>query len=218
MKIEIKKIDIVDSLKYNTTIVIEMLHINDLWKIDVPNIIENNELIYNLSNADDFVNKYTEILSDVFKLYNYKNAWKRVKKRFVCSPSTPINKDVILPSTIEISDDFAKYGIKRKMWEGDLYCYRGFGTVINGELISSAVENSHFLDEKSTEIAVKTDVNHRQKGYAASNVVALCDCLLKNGISNIYYECDLNNIASFSTAKKANLEYIGEVFYLGFKN
>ena len=42
MRIEIKKTDISEELKYNTSIIIEMLHINDLWKIQVPDIIETD--------------------------------------------------------------------------------------------------------------------------------------------------------------------------------
>ena len=218
MKIEIKKTDISDSLEYKTSAVVELLHINDLWRIEVPHIVTNSELMHQLSSADDLVDKYTEILSDSFKKYNYKKTWRNAKYRFICSTSTQINKAVILPSTIEISDDFSKYGIKRKSWSGDDYCYRGFGTVVNGELLSWCIENSHFLDDDSTIIGVRTDENNRKNGYAVSNVAALCDCLQSNGISTIYYECDLDNIASYRTAQKANLEYIGEVFYLCFQN
>jgi len=217
VKIEIVKTDISDSLKYNTSITVELLRSNDLWKIEVPHTIENNELIHQLSSADDLVDKYAKILSDEFQAYNYKNEYKSIKKRFICSTSIQLNKAVVLPSTVDISDDFEKYGIKRKSWYGDNYFYRGFGTVVDGELLSWCLENSHFLEDGSTEIGVATDENHRQKGYAVSNVAALCDCLLNNGVSKIYYECAPDNIASFCTAKKANLEYVGDVFYLGFR-
>lgn len=218
MKIESKKTDISNALQYNCTITVELLRMRDLWKIEVPHIVENNELIHQLINADDLVAKYTEILSNAFKPYNYRNIWRNVKNRFMCSSTTLINKAVILPSTVDITDDFPKYGIKRKLWYGDDYDYRGFGTVVNDELLSWCIENSHCLDDVSTEIGVETDENNRKKGYAVSNVAALCDFLLKKGVSTIYYECALDNIASFRTAKKANLEYIGEVFYLGFHN
>ena len=217
MKLDIKKIDISDALKLNTTIIIEMLHRNDLWEIQVPNIIDNRELINRLTASNNLVDIYTEILSNSFATHHYKNVWIRQKNRFICSSSTKINKDVVLPSTIEISDDFPRYGINRKMWGGDCYNYRGFGTVINGELISWAIENCHYLEDGSTEIGVETNVNNRKKGYAVSNVAALCDCLQKNGISTINYECSSDNIASLRTAQKANLEYVGEVFYLSYK-
>jgi len=218
MKIEIKKIDISDALKLNATITIELLHRNDWWEIQVPSIIKNHELINQLTTSDNLVEAYKEVLSNSFATHHYKNVWENTKNRFICSSSTKINKDVVLPSTIEISDDFPKYGINRKMWEGDCYNYRGFGTVVNGELISWAIENCHCLEDGSTEIGVETNVNNRKKGYAVSNVAALCDCLQKNGISTIYYECSLDNIASLRTAQKANLEYVGEVFYLCYKN
>ena len=217
MKIEIVKTDILDSLKYNTPITVELLYSNDLWKIEVPHTIENNDLIHQLSTTYDLVDKYAEILSNVFQAYNYKNKWKSIKKRFVCSTSTQLNKAVVLPSTVDISNSFEKYGIRRKCWEGDNYSYRGFGTVVDGNLLSWCIENSHYLAKGSTEIGVGTDENHRQNGYAVSNVVALCDCLLNNDVSKIYYECAPDNIASFCTAKKANLEYVGDVFYLGFQ-
>lgn len=218
MEIQTRKTDISFPLEYNISVTVELLRINDLWEIEVPHIIENKELIYQLSSADNFVDKYADILNNAFKKYNYKNIRRTVKHRFVCSSLTQINKTAILPSTVEISDDFSKYGIKRKSWDGDDYCYHGFGTVVNGELLSWCIENSHFLDDDSTIIGVRTDDNYRGNGYAASNVAALCDCLQSKGMSTIYYECALDNIASYHTAQKANLEYIGEVYYLSFQD
>ena len=218
MKIEVKKIDISDSLKRNTPIVICLSHKNDLWEIQVPNIVENKELINRLLLSDDLVDIYAEILGNSFATYQYKNAWRKTKNRFVCSSSTKLNTDVVLSSTVEISEYFSQYGIKRKMWEGYSYDYCGFGTVVNGELISWAIENSHCLEDGLTEIGVETKADNRKKGYAVSNVVALCDYLLKKGISTIYYECSLDNISSFRNSQKANLEYMGEVVYLCYKN
>lgn len=217
MNIKIKRVDVLDALKYNTSITLELLYNDNLWEIQVPNIIESDEAVYGLSSADDLVDKYTELLNETFKCYNYKNAWKSVKNRFICSSSTQINKAAILPSTVDISNEFLKYGFERKAWAGDRYRYCGFGTVVDGKLLSWCIENSHYLDDGSTEIGVKTNVNDRKNGYAASNVAALCDCLQKNGVSTIYYECDLENIASFNTAKRVNLEYTGKVFYFGFQ-
>lgn len=217
MEIAINKTDISVCLEHNISVVVELLRMNDLWKIEVPHMVSNGELIHLLSTADDLVAQYMEILSDSLKKYNYQNSWMKGKHRFVCSNATQINKAVILPSTIDISDDFSKYGIARKTWDGDEYCYRGFGTVINGELLSWCIENPHFLDDDSTIIGVQTDENNRNNGYAASNVAALCNCLQSNGKANIYYECDFDNTSSYRTARKANLEYVGEVFYLGFQ-
>lgn len=217
MEIEIRKTDISDSLKYGSAVVVELLRSDALWKIEVPHIVNNHDLIQMLSTADDLVDKYAEILSDSFSAYHYEMAWRSAKCRFVCSSATQINQAAILPSTVEITDDFSKYGIRRKSWNGDAYCYRGFGTVVHGELISWCIENTHFQDDASTEIGVRTDENHRNNGYAVSNVAALCECLKNNGISTIHYECTLDNTASYRTARKANLEYAGDVFYLCFQ-
>ena len=217
MKIEIVKTDISDFLKYQTPITIELLRINDLWKIEVPYSIENNDLLRLLSTADDLVDKYAEIMSNELQSYNYKYEWKNVRNRYICTPSTQLNKAAILPSTVDISDDFEKYGIRRKSWHGDNYHYRGFGTVVDNALLSWCIENSHYLEDESTIIGVETSENHRQNGYAVSNVVALCDCMLNNRVSKIYYECAPDNVASIHTAQKANLEYVGDVFYLGFR-
>ena len=217
MESVIKKTDISDSLTYDAPVAVELLCRNGLWEIEVPHIVSNGELIQQLRTAEDPVDQYAEILSDSFKKYHYEKTWRSTKHRFICSASTQINKAVVLPSTIEISDDFTKYGITRKSWEGDDYCYRGFGTVVNGKLLSWCIENTHFLDDNSTIIGVRTDENNRRNGYAVSNVAALCNRLQSKGISNIYYECDLDNIPSYRTARKANLEYIGEVIYLGFQ-
>ena len=218
MEIQTIKTDISFSLEHNFSVTVELLRINDLWKIEVPHILENKELIYQLSSADSLVDKYADILNNAFKKYNFINIRRNVKHRFVCLSSTQINKTVILPSTVEISDDFSKYGIRRKSWDGDDYCYRGFGTIMNGDLLSWCIENSHFMDDDSTIIGVRTDENYRGNGYAASNVAALCNYLQGKGMSTIYYECALDNIASYRTAQKANLEYIGEVHYLSLQD
>ena len=155
---------------------------------------------------------------DISDSLQFNNAWRTVKNRFICVASTPLNRSVILPSTSDISDIFTEYGIHRKGWAGDHYRYREFGTIKKGALLSWCIENSHYLADGVTEIGVHTEEDHRQKGYAASNVATLCDCLLKNGVTTIYYECALDNTASFRTAQKANLEYAGEVTYLCFEN
>ena len=129
MKIEIVKTDISDSLKYNTSITVKLLRSNDLWKIEVPHTIENNELIHRLSTADDLAETYAEILINEFQVYNYKNEYKSIKKRFICSTSTQLNKAVVLPSTVDISDDFEKYGIRRKQ--------RGVNIEIHGKRLKN---------------------------------------------------------------------------------
>jgi predicted GNAT family acetyltransferase len=137
--------------------------------------------------------------------------------RFVCTSDTKLNETATLAESEDISDDLAKLGLKRKMWSGDDYPYYGFGVKDRGELISWCVENSHFRAESETEIGVRTEEAYRRKGYALSNTVFLCRKLLRRGMTKIFYECDIENHASFHLAQKAGLEKTGEVLYMIFK-
>ena len=137
--------------------------------------------------------------------------------RFVCTSDTKLNETATLAESEDISDDLAKLGLKRKMWGGDDYPYCGFGVKDRCELISWCVENSHFLAESETEIGVRTEEAYRRKGYALSNTVCLCRKLLQRGMTKIFYECDIENHASFRLAQKAGLEKTGEVLYMIFK-
>ncbi|MBE6724075.1 MAG: GNAT family N-acetyltransferase [Ruminococcaceae bacterium] len=139
------------------------------------------------------------------------------KYRFVCTSDTNLNETAILPESENISDDLAKLGLKRKMWGDDDYPYSGFGVKEQGELISWCVENSHYLADSETEIGVRTEEAYRRKGYALSNTVFLCRKLLRRGMTKIFYECDIENHASFHLAQKAGLEKTGEVLYMIFK-
>ena len=220
MNITLEFVKTKEAINLSLPVVVSLLHTEGLWKIEVPDFFDNSEIILNqLSIAktpDELVNKYASALETLFAMYNYNKSWDRVKHRFLCTQSTAINDAVILSSSVEITSDFSRFGIKRKSWYGDNYPYRGFGTVINNQLISWCIENSHYLDPLSTVIGVGTDSKFRRKSFASSNVAALCKNLIESGISNVYYECDLNNTASYNTAKKVNLDYSGKLYYLGF--
>ena len=137
--------------------------------------------------------------------------------QFVCTSIAQLNKKAILAESEDISDDLAKLSLNRKMWGGDDYPYCGFGVKDHGELISWCVENSHYLAEKETEIGVRTEDNYRRRGYALSNTVCLCQKLLLRGMKKVFYECSIDNHASFRLAQKAGLEMTGEVLWMCFK-
>ena len=74
MEIQTIKTDISFSLEHNFSVTVELLRINDLWKIEVPHILENKELIYQLSSADSLVGKYADILNNVPSTRNTPNS------------------------------------------------------------------------------------------------------------------------------------------------
>ena len=67
----------------------------------------------------------------------------------------------------------------------------------------------------SAGIRTEKCIKNKATKYVVSGSTILSETT--DGVSTIYYECVPENIASFRTAKKANLEYIGEVFYLCFR-
>ena len=137
------------------------------------------------------------------------------RRVFTCRPSTQLNPSLVLPETQYISLD--QWKLKRTMWSEDEYHYTGVGIVIDGKLVSWCVENSHYLSDYETEIGVWTEHSHRFKGYATSNVVFLCDQLMKMGYRLVVYSTDVQNEAAIGVTRKAGLEDDGEAWHLVFE-
>ena len=179
-----------------------------------------DQIVSGLSLSDDSETAFSlfkRFLTEKAQVLGCKTPQGRRKYRFVCTPDTKLIENATLAESEDISDDLAKLGLERKMWDGDDYSYCGFGIKDRGELISWCVENSHFHAEQETEIGVWTEEAYRKKGYALSNTVCLCRKLLRRGMTKIFYECDIENHASFHLAQKAGLEKTGEVLYMIIK-
>lgn len=220
MKFEITK-NGTNSVSYGTPIIASMRFQNGVIQFDLPAEFESVADIIKseLSQIDD-VMQVLEIFNHICaeQAHNFYYCYNgiRHKHQFICLPTTKIEKSFILPETKDISDKMYQYGINRKMWSGDKYPYRGSGIVVDERLVSWCIENSHYLADSETEIGIYTEEAYRGKGFATSNVVALCLDLLRHNITRIVYECDFENDASFRVAQKSNLDYNGEIWYLFF--
>ena len=135
-----------------------------------------------------------------------------------------INKSVILPWTVRLTRKVAHDNINRTTFDLDcqlddeMIC---FVTVIGGEIVSIASENSScsrdFDDDQAccgvTEIGVETAVGHRGRGYASSCAAALADALTSETGGYVTYETDCDNIASQKTALRAGFREYGRCYY-----
>ena len=119
--------------------------------------------------------------------------------------------DVIMPSSVMLASD---HGFESAL-ECDIdlgedpfgeypFEYVGFGTVIDGVIVSVCSENPQLADENETEVGVETHPDHRGQGYAASNLASACDYLARRG-QKVFYKCEESNIASRKTAEKAGM-------------
>ena len=90
------------------------------------------------------------------------------------------------------------------------YC---FATVIDDKIVSCASAGYHAnkINDKIVEISTKTistktHEDYRGKGYAVSNVVALCEYILNmQEKREIHYVTDIDNVASQKTALSSGL-------------
>jgi len=85
------------------------------------------------------------------------------------------------------------------------YC---FATIIDNKIISCASAGYHAgkIDNNIVDITTATHNDYRGKGYAVSNVIALCEYILDmQDKREIHYITDTSNIASQKTALSAGL-------------
>ena len=83
-----------------------------------------------------------------------------------------------------------------------------FATIIDNKIVSCASAGYH-ADKKTDiiiDISTVTHEDYRGKGYALSNVIALCEYILNMKYEKeIHYLTDVNNTASQKTALSAGL-------------
>jgi len=112
-------------------------------------------------------------------------------------------------SKLLFKTDFEEYDYDFKNMLGWIY-YPNFccATIIDNKIVSCASAGYHAdkISDKIIDISAATHENYRKKGYAASNVAALCEYILNmQEEKELHYITDINNIASQKTALSAGL-------------
>ena len=112
-------------------------------------------------------------------------------------------------SRLLFKKDFEEYDFDFKNMLGWIYypnyCY---ATIIDNKIIScaSAGYRADKISDNIIDITISTHKNYRGKGYAVSNVVALCEYILNmQEEKEVHFMTDINNIASQKTAVSAGL-------------
>ena len=85
------------------------------------------------------------------------------------------------------------------------YC---FATIIDNKIVSCASAGYHAdkINDSIIEVTIATHKDYRGKGYAVSNVVALCEYILNMQKSReIHYMTGIDNTAAQKTALSAGL-------------
>jgi len=108
-----------------------------------------------------------------------------------------------------LKTDFEKFDFDFKNMLGWIYypnyC---FATIIDNKIVSCASAGYHADKNNNSivDISTVTHKDYRGKGYAVSNVVALCEYILDmQDKREIHYITDINNLASQKTALSAGL-------------
>jgi len=203
---------------------LQYIQYNDDKSILIQSFPEYMDFIF------DFINKFRDDLfsTNTFEyLYNYLS--DKLKKSFNIIPNTdwyePIsigyginNKNKLniskkQNSTIQF-DEKTKYDVVEKYTKFDKNT-RGlyYGTLIDNKIVSAASWNNYhnFLEYPDStnvvEIGSGTHEDYRNKGYAVSNVVAMAEHILDNGLYAVY-NTSSKNIGSQKTAKSAGFSEI----------
>lgn len=123
-----------------------------------------------------------------------------------------INRSIINNSTIRL-DKFCRQKNLTTFKFDELFEQEltAFATSIDGKIVSIASENYSEYDNIA-EITVETAPDYRKKGYAASNIAALAECLI-NDYELVAYNCSCKNIASQKSAVRAGFINDGKAYY-----
>jgi len=121
-------------------------------------------------------------------------------------------------SVLLLRKDFEEYDFDLKnMLRWTYYPNYCFATIIDNKIASCASAGYHVdkVNDSIVEITTATHKDYRGKGFAVSNVVALCEYVLNmQEEREVYYITDINNIASQKTALSAGLINIWYINYL----
>jgi len=112
-------------------------------------------------------------------------------------------------SKLLFKTDFTRFDFDLKSMLGwayyPNYC---FATIIDNKIVSCASAGYHAdkIDDNIIEVTTATHKDYKGKGYAVSNVVALCEYVLNvQEKREIHYMTGINNIAAQKTAMSAGL-------------
>ena len=121
-------------------------------------------------------------------------------------------------SKLLFKTDFEKFDYDFKNMLGWIYypnyC---FATIIDNKIVSCASAGYHAdkIDDSIIEVTTATHIDYRGKGYAVSNVVALCEYVMNmREKREIHYMTGIDNIASQKTAISAGLIKTGYSYIL----
>lgn len=117
------------------------------------------------------------------------------------SDKSSIAHSKIKPSTVQFKCDTS--------YENTTNAYKGYapdgiyyGTLIGNDIVCIVGSNNEIrpaVKGNVVSIGVETHEDHKRKGYALSNIAAMCDYLISNGQTVEYY-CGSNNLYSIKTA------------------
>lgn len=153
--------------------------------------------------SEDAVN----FIKENFRLNSTNNPWEYI---YGITNVGELFPSTILDSTVKIEfttlkamypNKFEKYPFKNPN-EKLIY----FGTYVNGEVVSLA--SGYFGDFNSIELTGETLLEHRNKGYAKSNTLAITKYLLENGYE-VMTTNGVNNKASIKSVESLGFRRYG---------
>jgi len=125
-------------------------------------------------------------------LYREEEALEKYMVYYGLGDKQEIAHSKLQKTTIKLTADSHYKNITdeyKELYSDNIY----FGTLIGDEIVS--ITGANGMQNEIVDIGVDTNINHRNKGYAVSNIVALSDYLLSNN-HMVKFSC--NNLNTFS--------------------
>lgn len=158
--------------------------------------------------SDSEINKFLSYMSGIFNRLN----WSVDSRSYVYSDIYALedynllDTSKILDTTVQITAPTDKYINISGSYKIDEISNTNtyFCTVLDEKIVS--ICGYSYIGFESVDIGIATNENHRQRGYAKSNVISMTKYLLEKE-KGVFYSCRHTNTASQKTALSAGFSH-----------
>lgn len=174
--------------------------IKDFSLLYTEDLFSLNAFLYLFDYLETYIRKYPRWL------YKEDNALEKYMIYYGLGDKNKIIKSKIQQSTIQctVESSFLNLTNEYKKFEQN---NNYFGTLIDNNIV--AISGTNGMENEIVDIGVDTNINHRRKGYAVSNITALSAFLLNKGYL-VKYSCNSLNMPSMKTAVSSGFDIIAK--------
>jgi len=155
---------------------------------------------YLFEYIENYIKKYPRWL------YKEEEALKKYMVYYGLADKQEINHSKIQKNTVQLTLNSSYENITdeyKELYPDNVF----FGTLIGNEIVS--ITGTNGMQNEIVDIGVDTNINHRNKGYAVSNITALSDYLLNNN-RMVKFSCNNLNTFSIKSAESSGFKLIAK--------